>query len=126
MDIPQVLAALRPTDDWGPGANTSSTYAELVAGWRGANPCPSEEEMAATWADIEANRATAEAARRRQEAITTLLTSNEPRDVALRMLIRDLYTQVNDLRELHGLPRQLESTIVPRVVAGISEGFGEV
>lgn len=53
MDIPQVLAALRPDDDWGPCAS-DSTYADLAKMWRGKSPVPTEEEMRGTWADLKA------------------------------------------------------------------------
>lgn len=130
MDIPQVLAVLAPGISWGRSAQTGATYQEFEEGWLALygpeDPPPTEAEMLATWTDLEANRATREAQTRRSEAIALLMASNEPRDVALRALIRDLYTQLNDIRELLARPRTLEPEIVTRVVMGIGDGLGEV
>lgn len=70
MDIPQVLAVLRPGEDWGPCAQSDSTYARLAATWRSpASTCPTEAEMLATWAIIEANRPTATRDAQRARAV---------------------------------------------------------
>lgn len=129
MDIPQVLAAMPAYQgpSWGPMAQTGVSYADFAAKWPAESGSPpTEDEMLAVWADLEATRAAREAQARRTEAIALLMASNEPRDVALRALIRDLYTQHNDLRELHGLPRILEPDVITRVVTGIGDGLGEV
>lgn len=55
MDIPQVLAVLRPKDDWGPCAQSDSDYAAMAAKWRGASPVPTKAEMLAAWATIKSN-----------------------------------------------------------------------
>ncbi len=62
----------------------------------------------------------------RLAATTALVTSNEYRDVAMRALIRDLYTRINDLRQKLGLERELEPTIIGRVVSAVGAGLGEV
>lgn len=125
MDIPQVLAVLRPNEDWGPCAQSDSTYEQLAAKWRGTNPVPTLEEMEAEWATIEAERSTKELQALRTAAIHSLLTATDPISVALRAFIRDLYTQINNLLELLGRDRVLEQVIVGRVIAGIGDGLGE-
>jgi hypothetical protein len=61
----------------------------------------------------------------RAAAITTLMTSTTPSDVATRAFIRDLYTAINDVREALSLSRQTEETILPRVIAGVHGGLGD-
>ncbi len=56
MDIPLVLLRLRPGQDWGPCAQSDSTYEKLSATWRGVLPCPTRDEMLATWATIKQER----------------------------------------------------------------------
>ena len=56
MDIPAVLEKLRPGEDWGPCADSSSTYEELRRAWRsGTSVCPTKEEMLAEWQVIQAD-----------------------------------------------------------------------
>lgn len=55
MDIPAILEKLRPDDDWGPCADSSSTYEELKRAWRSeASACPTKAEMLAAWETIQA------------------------------------------------------------------------
>lgn len=61
MDIPIVLASLRPGEDWGPCAQTDSTYEKLAAKWRGTSPVPTRAEMQAEWVRLEAARVEREA-----------------------------------------------------------------
>lgn len=61
----------------------------------------------------------------RAAAITTLMTSTTPSDVATRAFIRDVYTAINDVREALNLSRQTEETILPRVIAGVRGGLGD-
>ncbi len=76
MDIPQVLAVLRPGQDWGSSAQSDATYPQLVAGWRGTDPVPTLAEMTSTWNTLEANRpATVLTARR--AAAASLATAAE-------------------------------------------------
>lgn len=44
--------------------------------------------------------------------------------VAVRIIVRDLYTRLNDLRELHGLPRVQEPEHVARLIADAMGGQG--
>lgn len=125
MDIPQVLAVLRPNDDWGPCSQSDSTYSQLVAGWRGPSPVPTEQEMLHQWASIEAGRVAAEAVAKRTAAINALMVADDPISVAVRAFVRDIYTQINDIRVLHSLDRQLEQEIVVRVIGGIQTGSGD-
>lgn len=68
----------------------------------------------------------AQAKRDRAAAITALMTSTDPFAVATRAFLRDLYTRLNDSRELQGLPRDQEPEIVARVVGGIEQGLGDI
>lgn len=125
MDMPQVLAVLRPGEDWGPCAQSESTYADLARTWRSPeSACPTEAEMLACWAALEAGRAAAVVRAARTQAVGVLTGRREPdlQSLALlvRMLAQDFYTRLNDLRELHGLPRVLE----PEIMAGLIAGLG--
>lgn len=61
----------------------------------------------------------------RAAAITTLMTSTAPSNVATRAFIRDLYTAINDVRESLNLPRESEESILPRVITGVRGGLGD-
>lgn len=128
MDIPQVLAVLRPGEDWGPCAQSDSTYTALAATWRGSSAVPTEAEMLVTWDTIQANAAMVAAQARRAAAVGLVMTSEEPRDVALRGFLRDIYTAINDLRQAlpTPLPRVLEPDILTRVVTGLNNSQGDV
>lgn len=61
----------------------------------------------------------------RAAAITTLMTSTTPSDVAVRAFVRDLYTAINDVRQHLSLPRVTEDVILPRVITGVRSGLGD-
>lgn len=124
MDIPQVLAVLRPGEDWGPCAQTESTYADLARTWRSDSVCPTEGEMLACWVALESGRAAALDRQRRADA-GALLMGTRPPDVEtlawlVRYLVSDLYTAINVVRVHVGLEKELEPEIVARLVAGIA------
>lgn len=56
IDLPLALeqltrdGRLQPGEDWGPSANTGSSYADFAAGWRGTSAVPTEQELADAWA----------------------------------------------------------------------------
>lgn len=62
----------------------------------------------------------------RHEAFRIFMASNDPPDVMLRTIFRDIYTQINDVRELIGQPRILEPEIVARIFQSLQLGLGEV
>lgn len=68
MDIPLILAVLRPGEDWGPCAQTDSTYADLARMWRGKSPVPTESEMRTAWAALETARVDRETTAKAQAA----------------------------------------------------------
>lgn len=97
MDIPQTLTALGlDNQDWGPGGTSSSTYAQLAAGWRGSVPVPAEAVMEAKWAELLAAAPTPQAAlRARAKALFDALTEDGESRRAIAWL---LLNQVNALR----------------------------
>ncbi len=124
MDIAQVLAVLRPGEDWGPCAQSESTYADLARTWRSSeSACPTEAEMLACWAELEATRTQREQQRLNQQALATIFGGTDPLHVALKRIFSDLYTQINDVREhdfRNGpLERILEPAIMARLVAAL-------
>ncbi len=127
MDIPQVLASLRPGVYWGPCAQTHSTYANLFAHWpeSGSGACPTEAEMEAEWAALEAARPAALVAARRAAAIQQFLSSEEPVIVACRALFRMAFTRINDCDERDNLPRTLEEAIITEAMTGVYGGLGD-
>lgn len=62
----------------------------------------------------------------RKQAFSLMLKSNEPRDVMLRALLKLLFTEINDLRELNGLQRHLEPERIAAIYAALEQGLGEV
>lgn len=62
---------------------------------------------------------------RRRQAAVALLGSDQPISVAIRAVVRDIYTQINDVREAAGLPRVLEHVVIPRLIEQISNGAGD-
>lgn len=62
----------------------------------------------------------------RKRAFAVMLQSNEPRDVMLRAILKLLFTEVNDLRELNGLQRRLEPERIAAIYAALEQGLGEV
>lgn len=61
----------------------------------------------------------------RDSAQNQLLTSIDPRDVALRSTIRIVFTKMNDLVQSIGGDRILEPIIIGEIVQGIQTGLGE-
>lgn len=107
MDIAEVLSALRPDDDWGPCAQSDSTYADLARTWRGSSPVPSEKEMLAAWAELEATRAERAMSETRTAALMGLLTRSDETGVQVRMLADAICTLTNDVFEEMGKGRPL-------------------
>lgn len=100
MDIVQVLTVLRPGEDWGPCAQSDSSYADLFRTWRSEkNFCPSLEAMEACWAEIEANRPVVKTGNLRTAAIMATLGGETPSDVASRAAVTALFTRINDIAE---------------------------
>lgn len=97
MDIPQVLASLRPGQDWGPLAQTGVAYADFAAAWRGASPVPTEQEMLAEWATLEAARPVRDRDARRTAA-QALAAAPDPTVQLLRAQLLVLIDEVNALR----------------------------
>lgn len=60
-----------------------------------------------------------------REAALTVLASNDTIPVSVRVFVRDIYTQLNDVREAIGLPRILEPEILGRIVPAVQSGLGE-
>jgi len=62
VDIPQCLeyltraGRLRPGEDWGPDAGSSSLYPDFADRWRGDSPVPTLAEMDAAWQQVLAAR----------------------------------------------------------------------
>ncbi len=61
----------------------------------------------------------------RAAAITALMTSTAPSDVATRAFLRDVYTAINLIRVHLGWSKEDEDSIVPRVIAGVRGGLGD-
>ena len=73
MDIPLVLERLRPGLDWGPYAQTNSTYLALASTWRDkSQPCPTFQEMSDCWAQIQAEQNAAPVLKSTDEQIADL------------------------------------------------------
>lgn len=83
----------------------------------------SDENIEAAKSQYQAKQAAAEAART-QAAIQHLATSESPDAKAARVYLRYLFTAINDLRELHGLPRKLEPEIRDELVTAAGAGYG--
>lgn len=99
MDIPQVLAVLRPGEDWGPCAASDSTYAQLAATWRSKlSAVPTLAQMQAQWNTLEANRPTAERDALRALAVF-LATDKAAPNKLLRAALLVAMDEVNALRQ---------------------------
>ncbi len=109
IDWPQALQVLRPGQDWGPGANTDSTYPALVAGWRGAQAVPLLAELQAAWDTLEANRAATVLAARR---VATAALATAP-DAAAQLVRAELLVTMDELNTL----RQWVTTFKAAVAA---------
>lgn len=77
IDILEVLGSLRPSDDWGPAAQTGATLPQIAAAWRGANPPPTQAELDAEWVRLEATR-------------TARMETANPERTAMRMVVAQL------------------------------------
>jgi hypothetical protein len=98
VDIPQTLIALALTsEDWGPGGTSSSTYAQLAAGWRGRVPVPAEAVMEAKWAELLAAEPTPQAALRAR--VKQLFDGTSEGGVKDRAIAWLLVNQLNALRQ---------------------------
>lgn len=71
-------------------------------------------------ADAEWEKATATT-----EAVQWLAGSGDFQAVALRVVLRDIYTQLNDGRERDDLPRIQEPNTAQRLIASAGQGAGE-
>lgn len=64
MDLVLVLEKIRPNEDWGPCAQSDSSYADFAKTWRGKSSCPTLEEITTAWqqikSGIDADRVTRE------------------------------------------------------------------
>lgn len=58
------------------------------------------------------------------DAVKWVAGSPDPVAIAIRVLLRDLYTALNDLRELHDLERVQEPAVAARLVALTNLGGG--
>ncbi len=63
---------------------------------------------------------------RNREAVLATLMSNDTISVSVRVFLRDLYTELNDIRGYLKLPRKLEPEILARIVPAVYEGMGEI
>jgi len=101
MDVPQVLEYLGLSDqDWGPDV---SSYAGLAAGWRGSVPVPSEQDMLAAWATIEAEREANRLLKLRAAAKAALDDAEERTYLLVRALALVTLDEINLLRGQHSL-----------------------
>ena len=137
MDIPQVLAVLRPNDDWGPCAQSDSDYAAMAAKWRGASPVPTEAEMLAAWTTIEAN-APAEKAKAAKHEAKRAATAKGPGSRMLRAAIAVMFKafreplneiieslKKNDFSKLKKMPN-LTATEIAAMLASEIDGEAEI
>lgn len=60
------------------------------------------------------------------KAFDLLQKSNEPRDVMVRTVLKLVFTELNDLRELLGKERTLESQRIALIYQALNQGLGEV
>lgn len=99
MDIPQVLEVLRPSEDWGPMAQTGVSYADFAPHWRGTSAVPTEAEMLAEWDALVATAADRLHARLRAEA-KALIDATEDRVAdLLRAIVLLTVAELNVLRQ---------------------------
>lgn len=64
-------------------------------------------------------------AKLRLAAVKSLILSDDVISVAMRAVMRDVYSQINDVREACGLPRIMEHIVIPRLVESIKKGQGD-
>jgi len=125
MDIPLVLESLRPSANWGPSANSDSTYQELRANWADKNiSCPTLEEMRAEWKRLQDEKPAIESARIKAEA-NGVLNKNEPTAAIIRAVLAILVDEINLIRAAVRLPprtvQQLNNAIRSKVEAGVAD-----
>lgn len=110
MDIPLILERLRPGEDWGSCADSSSTYEEMKKSWRSeASSCPTKAEMLAAWETIQAEEKT------REQAVKSLRAS------AVEILKND----VPDEWRTSSNPMQRVAWALKRVLVEIRQEFKE-
>ena len=98
MDIPLVLQSLRPGEDWGPCANSTSTYAQLADTWRSkVSIVPTEAEMQTTWVTVQANMPAQKIAKDRADA-KVLIADVVGTGKILRAIAATLIDELNILR----------------------------
>ncbi len=98
IDLPQVLAVLRPSEDWGPLAQTGVDYATFAAKWRGASAVPTLAQMQVTWDSLEAGRAVADRDALRAAAVT-LATAQDRTAQLIRAELMLTMDELNLLRQ---------------------------
>lgn len=101
MDIPSVLDRLGlASQEWGPGGRSGATYEELVAGWRGTAPVPTQQQMDAAWAEIVGlgGEAGLRTLALRAAAKAWLASSKDAQAKKDRAIVAILLDEINDLR----------------------------
>ena len=121
MDIPLVLERLRPSEDWGPCAQSDSTYERLAATWRGQTACPTLAEMQATWATIQSEQPAKETQAKHDKA-KGLLMSADPDRVMLRAILQVVMESLAEVRAKVGLPARTWPQLIAAVQAKIDAG----
>lgn len=114
MDIPLTLERLTATgrihldDEWGPLANSATTYADFAAGWVGPSEVPTEQEMIDAWDFVRMNRYRL---KNEAELIATILGASPAQrtaflanDVVKQRLIFLLLQRFPDLGAAAGFP----------------------
>ncbi len=99
MDIPLVLEVLRPGEDWGPCAQSDSTYAAMAAKWRGSSAVPTEAEMGAAWTAIQASRAANFVAALKARAVSAFTDAKDDSAQRDRAIVLTLVDGINFLRD---------------------------
>lgn len=97
MDIPLVLAVLRPGQLWGPCAQTHSTYEEFAATWPGPTIVPTEAEMETVWSKIQPELAAKQ--KKKNDELADALLLNESRQDPILSLIRRLEKRIETLEK---------------------------
>lgn len=101
MDIPSILDRLGlSSQEWGPGGRSGATYEELVAGWRGNVPVPTQQQMDAAWAEIVGlgGLSGLELLALRAAAKACLASAKDAQAKKDRAVVAILLNEINDLR----------------------------
>jgi len=104
-------------DPLGPWALSDDGSGPVITRWDATvigRAAPTPDETSAVTPE------TVAAFRRRRAAgaaLMRMVSSDAPTDVLLRVVLRDLYRQVRDLREQAGLPVATEPQVVARLLA---------